>query len=515
MSIALLSTVFASPTTLHGKLGRQRLWILLFLLASSIFLFADAKVSPLALQDEARNAINALEMYLRGPSLVTTFNFQPDLWNTKPPLLIWLISASMALFGPSEWAIRLPSALAALGILISTLLFARRVTQSLPVAITAASLLVLSPGFFGEHGARTADFDATLTFFVTVALQLIFFAVHQSRPRMRSMVLIGALVALGALTKSIAAFIPVAGVVVYLITLGRLERVLSLSSRYAVAVAVSIVPLLIFYALREAAQPGYLSAVMYNDVTGRFSEGQIRETNALFYLTTLPLGWFAAGPFILAAPLALPTLRGRTRLVFIYAASIVAFSLFVYSAAANRALQYALPIFPWLALIAALTLRHLVRLLVETWGEGSKATAIGFGGALGLAGVLLIFQAADWRYRRFPERDFYPQSSYGDLFADLATRGVRHFTIIEPGYGHFGKPAYAPLLRWHQLIWQEKGLTSKRELKLHPGVRAPLASCQPSVIGGWTGPGMERIGSCAVLWHLPNERRTQALPAAD
>src|SRR5206468_3140523 len=95
----------------------ESLFILLFLLASSVFLFADATVPPVALQDEARNAVNAIEMSIRGYSLITTFNFQPDLWNTKPPLLIWLMSASMSLFGPSDWAIRLPCALAAMGTL--------------------------------------------------------------------------------------------------------------------------------------------------------------------------------------------------------------------------------------------------------------------------------------------------------------------------------------------------------------------------------------------------------------
>ena len=206
---AIPSTCLAGPD--FEKLGRERLSILLFLLASSIFLFADAKIPPVALQDEARNAVNALEMYLSGNGLVTTYNFQPDLWNTKPPLLIWLMSASMSLFGPSEWAIRLPSALAAMGTMTCTLLFVRRVTGSLPTAIGAGAILLLSPGFFGEHGARTGDFDALLTFFVTAGLQLIFFTVHRARPDMRSIFAIGGLIAAGAITKSIAAFIPLAG----------------------------------------------------------------------------------------------------------------------------------------------------------------------------------------------------------------------------------------------------------------------------------------------------------------
>jgi 4-amino-4-deoxy-L-arabinose transferase-like glycosyltransferase len=508
MTAAGNSIQSVTPTRHVNMLGREQLTILLFLLASSIFLFVDPKVSPVALQDEARNAINALEMYIRGYSLITTFNFQPDLWNTKPPLLIWLMSASMSLFGPSEWAIRLPSAVAALGILLSTLLFTRRVTGSLPVAVTAASMLVLSPGFFGEHGARTADFDATLTFFVTGALQLIFVAVHRRLPSMRLLLLIGGLVAAGALTKSIAAFIPVSGVVVYLIAVRRLKRVLSCASRYSLAVAVSIVPLLSFYALREAAGPGYLNAVIHNDLAGRFNETLIRPTSPFFYVTNLAFGWCVAGPLLLAAPVAVVGLSSRTRLLFVYAASIVSFSMLVYSAASNRALQYALPIFPWMAIIGALTLRHLGRVIANAWAGDKKPTAIAFAAMLTFGSGLLVYQAADWRYRRFPERDFYPQSSYGDLFAELTARGATRVTVVDPGNIHLGNRGYAPLLRWNQLIWQRKGLEIDHELEQRAGIHGPLASCQPTIVDRWRGGGAEKIGSCAVLWHVAQNPRT-------
>jgi 4-amino-4-deoxy-L-arabinose transferase-like glycosyltransferase len=446
-------------------------------------------------------------MYLRGFSLVTTFGFQPDLWNTKPPLLIWLMSASMHLFGPSEWAIRLPSALAAMGILSCTLLFVWRITGSLATGITAGSVLLLSPGFFGEHGARTADFDAPLTFFVTAGLQLIFFAVHRARPSMRSMFAIGALIAAGALTKSVAAFVPLAGVPLYLMAVGRFRRTLSISYRYAVAGAVAVAPLLVFYALREAAAPGYVSAVIYNDVVGRFSENLIKPTGPFYYVSELSFGWFIAGPFLVGAPLAFAGCSGRQRLLLLYAASIASAALLVYSSASNRALQYALPIYPWLAIAAALTLRHLVQLLAGTWRDGKKALVVAVGAALFVISGQLISLAAFWRYQGFPERQFYPQSSYGNLFAALSARGVARLTVVDPGRTHLGKPGYAPLLRWNRLIWQKKGMRIDHESKQRVNAQLPLASCEPRVFARWAGPGAEKIGSCAVLWRPPADRR--------
>src|ERR1700722_19532584 len=91
-----------------------------------LFLACDIAGRPIALWDESRLAVNALEMSQRGFGLVTTYGFQPDLWNTKPPLLIWLEAGSMHLFGASEWALRLPSLLAGLATLVLVLRFSLR-----------------------------------------------------------------------------------------------------------------------------------------------------------------------------------------------------------------------------------------------------------------------------------------------------------------------------------------------------------------------------------------------------
>ena len=81
---------------------------------AALFLGWNIAFRPIVLWDELRLAVNALEMTIRGFGLVTTYGFRPDLWNTKPPLLIWLQAGAMDVFGPDEWALRLPSLVAAL-----------------------------------------------------------------------------------------------------------------------------------------------------------------------------------------------------------------------------------------------------------------------------------------------------------------------------------------------------------------------------------------------------------------
>ena len=130
------------------------------------------------LWDESRLAVNALEMSLTGPSIVTTFGFVPDLWNTKPPLLIWLMALSLQLIPNPELALRTPSAIAALLTLLITCAFTWRVTRSPVVALLAGMLLVCSRGFYSSHAARTGDYEALLVLFTTSYVAVLYFLVR-------------------------------------------------------------------------------------------------------------------------------------------------------------------------------------------------------------------------------------------------------------------------------------------------------------------------------------------------
>src|SRR5690348_12772200 len=81
-----------------------------FLLAlSALMLLFGYDADPLAAWDESRNANNAIEMVTSGNWLVLHYGGLPDHWNTKPPLLIWLIAGLMKAGAPPLLALRLPS----------------------------------------------------------------------------------------------------------------------------------------------------------------------------------------------------------------------------------------------------------------------------------------------------------------------------------------------------------------------------------------------------------------------
>jgi len=262
---------------------------------TALFIGLDIAERPIALWDESRLAVNALEMRQRGFSLVTTYGFAPDLWNTKPPLLIWLQAGAIDLFGAREWAIRLPSLLAAVATAGLTLRFAWRLSASLFVMAIAGLALVVSGGFYGYHAAMTGDYDALLALFVTGYLLLLFELLHRRRPSAVPVIACGLLVAAACLTKGVAGLVPGAGVAVYVLARWRWRRLFE-TPWYGLAALLAVAIVGGFYAAREATAAGYLGAVMTNELGGRYLHGLGGHTWPAYYYPQMLAELFAFGP---------------------------------------------------------------------------------------------------------------------------------------------------------------------------------------------------------------------------
>ncbi|MFN5621315.1 MAG: ArnT family glycosyltransferase, partial [Flavobacteriales bacterium] len=162
----------------------MQLWIarILVLGAGLFLLFGHIEKLPLRQYDEARQAINAMEMLHSGNWLVTSYDHEPETWNTKPPLLIWLQASFMAVLGPTELAVRLPSAFAALMTGFLLWFFAKRHLNREYLGLLAAGILFTTACYVRLHGTRTGDFDALLTLFTTWAgISLWLFVERQER----------------------------------------------------------------------------------------------------------------------------------------------------------------------------------------------------------------------------------------------------------------------------------------------------------------------------------------------
>src|SRR5881396_462164 len=95
--------------------------------------------------DEGRYAEMSREMLAGGNWLVPTLHGAAH--PQKPPIIYWLTAGAMACFGPSEWAVRLPSAFAALGTGWLTYVIGRRLFGA-RAGMAAMIMLLTSVQFF-------------------------------------------------------------------------------------------------------------------------------------------------------------------------------------------------------------------------------------------------------------------------------------------------------------------------------------------------------------------------------
>jgi 4-amino-4-deoxy-L-arabinose transferase-like glycosyltransferase len=456
---------------------------------TALFIGLDIAERPIALWDESRLAVNALEMRQRGFSLVTTYGFAPDLWNTKPPLLIWLQAGAIDLFGAREWAIRLPSLLAAVATAGLTLRFAWRLSASLFVMAIAGLALVVSGGFYGYHAAMTGDYDALLALFVTGYLLLLFELLHRRRPSAVPVIACGLLVAAACLTKGVAGLVPGAGVAVYVLARWRWRRLFE-TPWYGLAALLAVAIVGGFYAAREATAAGYLGAVMTNELGGRYLHGLGGHTWPAYYYPQMLAELFAFGPAF-ALPLlatALPWRRTPSAAFLTYANVITVVFLLVLTLGRTKIYWYLVPIYPVLSIAFAVAVE---RILVLTGRWGPRWWRTPFVGPLdvrhlfvgaAVAGVLVY--ALYYRFVQLPAWEDIPQGRYGQVFAALDRAGITRIRTVDAGvYNNDKLVDYTPQLRFYALAWRARGLDivpDDPDQPAPPGQRSAVVTCDPN-----------------------------------
>ncbi|MBX7243741.1 MAG: glycosyltransferase family 39 protein [Bacteroidia bacterium] len=159
---------------------------LLLTILISIPIFGHLDTLPFRIWDEARPAMNAYEMYKNHQYWVTHFEGKPEMWQTKPPLLIWLQVFFSHLLGFGELAIRLPSAIAGFLTCIVLMIFCVRYLGSFWYGFISVLVLVTSWGYIHIHVTRTGDYDALLILFTTTSCLLWFLYLEKGKNKLRT-----------------------------------------------------------------------------------------------------------------------------------------------------------------------------------------------------------------------------------------------------------------------------------------------------------------------------------------
>lgn len=370
--------------------------------------FGYINVLPIRMWDEARTAVNALEMYYDGDYIVTHFNSQVETWNTKPPLLLWFQVFFMKLFGPGELAIRMPSSIAVFLTCMALLYLSIRYLKNFWFGFIAVILLITSDGYMNFHIARTGDYDALLTCFHTGTC-LAFFAFCETKQN-KYLYYCFACLTLAVLTKSIAGllFLPA----LFLYALVRWQFRYFLKNKHFYFGLLGFVGIIMsYYFIRELNGPGYFEIIRQNELGGRFMSSQGEQTyNFWFYLNNFTV--YRLSDRYLLVPcgilLSLFSSNGRIRRLGLFTLIAVASFFFIISKSQTRLYWYDAPLYPFLALSVAFLVHFLFELLDKS-NYTSQALAKN---ALPFVFLFLIFFRP---YQIVFMRTFYPDEHSWDV----------------------------------------------------------------------------------------------------
>lgn len=329
-------------------------------------IFGHLDSLPIRIWDEARLAINALEMYENGNYLVTHFEGKPDLWNTKPPLLIWIQVFFLKIIGINELAIRLPSAIAAAFTCFLLMYLSRKYFKSFSFGLISILVLITSNGYISEHGTRTGDYDALLTLFLTLSA-LSFFAYTENKKK-KWIYIFFISTAMAVMTKSVAGLLFLPSLFVYLLIRKQLLQTLKNKHFYfGTLILLSII--FGYYFLRELNNPGYLEAVYYNEIGGRYLDKLEGHGHYFWHYYDMILShrynyWYSLIPCGIA--LGIFSNEVRLKRLTIFSSLIVILYFLIISNGKTKLFWYDLPMYPFLAIICSMLIYHIYSFIKQS-----------------------------------------------------------------------------------------------------------------------------------------------------
>ncbi len=369
-----------------------------FLLLATATLFAHLGETHLANFDDCYYAQKAKEMLATGDWLTPHFGGVPRFDNA--PLFLWLMALSFAVFGVTDWAAILFSALSG----VAGVWLVRRVALRLGAdafGAWAAAFVLLTTQYFLKY-ARHAMFDVFLTLLFLVAIDR--YLAWRADGRLREWAWIGFMAGCGVLTKSVLGLFPLAVITLHLL-LTRGPRALREPGPWF-ALAVCALTFLPWYVTQAIAAPDRFFAehVRWLLWERAFVLAPEKKSFASYfgYVVELARTYWPWLPVALTGMglSARDALRGPGRerdtalLLFLWVAVVVG----TMSLATEKKLWYVMSAFPCLALFGARALSGWIR------SDAARLRTI----AAGFALLAVLAAALNWTPLR-SSRDRRPE----------------------------------------------------------------------------------------------------------
>lgn len=426
-----------------------------FILAALIYMpiFGFLDTIPIRIWDEARQAINAYEMLNNGNYLVIYYKGKPDMWNSKPPLLIWIQAAFMGIIGVNELAVRLPSAFAVLFTCIALMLFSFKYFKNHWYGIVAVLVLITSNGIIGDHAGRTGDYDALLTLFTTLS-GLSFFSYCETRNQ-KFLYFFFIATTLAVLTKSISGLLFLPAIFIYSL-ISKQFLPLFKNKHFYFGLFIFIFGVVGYYLLREIQNPGYLRAVHENELGGRFLETIENHKHGFwYYYDNIVSGRLAYWVFFLPCGILMGLFSKNNKVfkVSLFSGLMTLCYFLVISSAQTKLAWYDVPLYPFFAIHISVFVVFLIQFFENNeWIKQSVKPAV--------ISVIVVFFIVINPYKAIVDKTYKPTELAWDKdFYDIgyylknAIKGTYDlngtFLLYEDDNGHN---------RFYVNILQDKGV---------------------------------------------------------
>lgn len=214
--------------------------------------------------DEAQHGVNAYEMYRDGKIILSTYQYETDYYNLKPPLSMWSIMLSFLAFGTNVFALRFASAFFYVITAVLVGFYMRRFGRL--SSILTLMLLAANTTAFAAHMIRAGDADSLYVLLFTIAM----LAMLKIKEKTEYIYICGIAFSLAFLTKSFhAGLIAVIGGLFLIIT-GEIKK---LRVKHWILFLVSIAVPILLWAVPRFFIDGteFFKQMLLVDVLGRTS----------------------------------------------------------------------------------------------------------------------------------------------------------------------------------------------------------------------------------------------------
>lgn len=365
MRLGKVNTMQLEGTESKWLAGKWQYWALGIVLATALIppYFMHLTVLPMQFWDEGLFALRAFALAENGELLhrFEDYGLPYSHLSTKPPLITALQALLFKLTGYNTLGLRLPVAVFGVGCSMLVFAFVWCETRHRLAAAVGAVALASYPVWLAPHFARTGDHDVPNAFFTIASLFFLWRYLETKEYRWtRNWTLFLACLLGGFLTKYLAVFFIGPGMLVYLLVRADARILLAKRHTYISVLLLLVLPMVLYYALREAYFPGFFARCWDHELMGRYTTVIDNHADSgLELFKTNILGRMGGWQYVLL-PLTVVAFMGRTARLAIYLAAAFLSILVVLLFSQTQIDWYYAPLLPLMAALSALGLSSLL-----------------------------------------------------------------------------------------------------------------------------------------------------------